>query len=66
MPKNAVKLAFELKTRGDHVRCDCEIGMTVDGKELPTLAILGAALEEARDLIQQRVTESFQAVPIRM
>lgn len=66
MPKNAVKLAWELKTRSDYIFVDAEIGMTVDGKELPSLAVLGAALEEARDLIQQRVKESFNSVPARV
>lgn len=65
MPKNSLKRAFELNTRGVGIFVDAEIGMTVEGKELPSLAVLGAALEEAQALIQTRVTESFQAVPAR-
>jgi hypothetical protein len=38
----------------------------VDGKELPTMAVLGAALEEAIELIQKKVTESYKVVPERV
>jgi hypothetical protein len=40
--------------------------MTIDGTELPNMAVLGAALEEAIELIQQRVTDSYKAVPERV
>ena len=63
--KNAVKLSFELSTRNEFTKVDCEIGMTVEGKELPTLGVLGSALEDAKALIQKRVTESYVTVPVR-
>jgi hypothetical protein len=40
--------------------------MSVDGKELPNMAVLGKALEEAIELIQNRVTESYKVVPERV
>lgn len=63
--RNAVKMAFELSTRSEFTKVDCEIGMSVEGKELPTAGVLGAALEDAKALIQKRVTESYQTVPVR-
>jgi hypothetical protein len=65
MPKNAFKMAFKLTTRNKYTELDCEIGMTVDGRELPTMAILGSAMEEAVELIQKRVTDSYAVVPPR-
>jgi len=47
-------------------KVDCEIGLKVDGRELPNLAVLGAALEAAVDRVQQIVTESYKVVPERV
>lgn len=57
---------FELETRNKYTKVECEIGMKVDGKELPTMAVLGAALEEAIELIQLRISESYEVVPPRV
>jgi len=65
MPKNAFKMAFELQTRNQYTKVNCEIGMTVDGRELPSMAILGDAMEEAIKLIQDKITESYKTVPAR-
>jgi hypothetical protein len=59
-------MAFSLKTRNEYTNVDAEIGFSVDGKELPTLGVLGAALEEAVALIQQKVAESYAVVPARI
>jgi hypothetical protein len=65
MPKNSVKMAFELKTRNDYTKVEAEIGMTVTGNEIPSMTVLGEALELGLQVIQQRVTESYQ-VPVRV
>ena len=54
-----------MNTRDKYTKVECEVGMTVNGRELPNMAILGAALEEAIKLIQERVTESYKVVPAR-
>lgn len=66
MPKIGIRNEFDLKTRNEYTKVNCEIGMTVDGRELPTMAILGDALEKAIESIQQRITESYKVVPERV
>jgi hypothetical protein len=66
MPKTGMRQTFDLTTRNAYTKCDCEVGLTVEGKELPTMAVLGAALEEAIELIQKKVTESYKVVPERV
>jgi hypothetical protein len=66
MPKTGLRQTFDLTTRNAYTKCSCEVGLTVDGKELPTMAVLGAALEEAIELIQKKVTESYKVVPERV
>lgn len=63
MPKTGIRQTLELTTRNAYTKVECEVGMTVNGKELPNMAVLGAALESAIELIQQRVTESYKVVP---
>ena len=66
MPVNAVRQEFQLETRSKFSTVDCEIGLKVNGKELPNLAVLGNAMEKAVELIQQIVTESYAKVPERV
>ena len=66
MPRTGLKQGFELQTRGPYTKVDCEIGMTVEGKELPNMAVLGEALEAAISLIQEKVTASYKVVPERV
>jgi len=65
LPKVGLRESFEMNTRDKYTKVECEVGMTVNGRELPNMAILGAALEEAIKLIQERVTESYKVVPAR-
>jgi hypothetical protein len=55
-----------METRSKYTKVSCEVGLSVDGRELPSMEVLGKALEEATELIQQRVTESYQVVPARV
>lgn len=66
MPKSALKQEFTLRTRNDYTNVECEFSISVDGKELPSLEVLGSALEAARELIQTKVTESYKAIPVRI
>jgi hypothetical protein len=65
MAKLGFKHTSEVQTRDKYTKCNFELGMTLDGRELPNAAVLGAALEDAVKLIQERITESYQVVPPR-
>jgi hypothetical protein len=64
MPKTGMRQTFQMKTRGIST-VSCEVGMTVDGRELPNMAVLGDALEKAIELIAQLVSDSYKVVPPR-
>jgi hypothetical protein len=66
MPNTGLRQEFEMTTRDRFTKVNCEIGMKVDGRELPNMAVLGAALEEAIELIRSKVTESYKVVPPRV
>lgn len=65
MPQIGLRHKFELETRNKYTKVDAEIGLSLDGKELPNTAILGDALDKAVDLIQEAITESYKEVPAR-
>lgn len=66
MPKNAVKQTLDLTTRNAFTKVECEIGMTVNGRELPSMEILGKAFEAGILKIQEIITESYKVVPERI
>lgn len=66
MPKTGLKQNFEMSTRSMYTKVDAELSLIVDGKELPSMTVLGGAVEEAIQLIQTRVTESYKTVPARV
>lgn len=65
MPKLGLTQKYELETRNKFTKVDAELNFIVDGRELPTMAVLGEALEKAQQLIQEMITESYQEVPAR-
>lgn len=65
MPKANIRESFEMQTRDRYTKVDCEFGLTVDGREIPNMSVLGDALEQAIKLIQDRVLESYKVVPAR-
>ena len=65
MAKVGLRSHFEMTTRDKYKKVNCEVGLSLDGQELPSMSVLGAALEEAVQLIQDRVTQSYQEVPAR-
>lgn len=56
---------FDLQTRSAYTTVKCEIGLKVDGRELPNMEVLGGALEEAIAVIREKVQESYKRVPER-
>ena len=65
MAVNAIRTEFDLVTRFN-AKVECEIGLKVNGRELPNLAVLGEALEQAVETVQRIVTESYAKVPERV
>jgi hypothetical protein len=66
MPRTGIRHSFKMETRNRYTTVDAEIGVTIEGKELPSSAVLGAALEEAVELVQKKITESYKVVPPRV
>ena len=66
MPKSALKQTIELTTRNPFTKVECEIGMTVNGRELPSLEILGKAFESAIIHMQEQITDAYKVVPERV
>lgn len=66
MPTTGIRQEFDLTTRSSYTKVKAEIGLKIEGSELPNMAILGDALEAARQLIQEKVTESYKVVPERV
>src|SRR5262245_3475031 len=65
MPKTGIRLVFDMETRDKYKKVDCEIGLTVEGRELPNASVLGEAMEAAVEMIRTRVRQSYEVVPPR-
>jgi hypothetical protein len=65
LPARTLRDSFELETRNKYTKVACDVTIKVDGRELPNMAILGEALTEAIEMIQQKITASYQIVPVR-
>jgi hypothetical protein len=65
MPQIGLRESFKMETRNRYTTVDCEVGMKLDGKELPNMAILGEALEKAIEMIQEDIKKSYEVVPER-
>jgi hypothetical protein len=57
---------FDLATRNQYTKVKANMTFHVDGNELPTMAVLGGAVEEAIITIQKAVAESYKTVPTRL
>jgi hypothetical protein len=66
MPSTGLRQQFRMNTRNQFTHVDAEVGLKVEGKELPNMAVLGDALEKAIELIQKAVTDSYKVVPPRV
>lgn len=65
MPRHGLKTNFEMETRNSYTKVDTEISISIEGKELVNMAVMGAALEECIELIKACVKESYKVVPPR-
>ena len=63
MPTTGLTQEFELSTRNEYTKVKAELGFKVEGRELPNMEVLGAALEDAIELIKLRVKESYKVPP---
>jgi hypothetical protein len=66
MPKMGQRIQFELELKDRYRKANAEVGITVEGKELPNLAVVGGALEEAVELIRNKIKQSYEVVPPRV
>ena len=66
MPVTGIRQEFQLTTRSAYSKVECELGIKVTGNELPNMAVLGDALENAIKEIQRIITESYVKVPERV
>ncbi len=65
MPKIGLRESFEMETRNKYTKVECELAITIDGRELPGMAVVGEALEQAVKLIEDAVKKSYEVVPPR-
>jgi hypothetical protein len=65
MPKIGLVQETELETRTKWTKVKASLNLIVEGTELPNMAVLGDALEEAVILIQKKITDSYKVVPPR-
>lgn len=65
MPRSNISQEFELETRDRYTKVETVVSISVDGKELPNMAVMGSALEEVIELIRNHVRDSYTKVPER-
>lgn len=66
MPKSHVTRELEMTTRNAYDKINAVVSITVDGRELPNLEVLGGSLDKAIEMIQNTITESYKIVPPRV
>jgi hypothetical protein len=66
MPKTGIRQNFDLQTRDRYTKVECEIGLSVNGRELPNMEVLGKALEAGIAVIQESIANSYKVVPERV
>jgi hypothetical protein len=63
MPTTGLRQEFDLSTRNEYTKVKAEVGFKVEGRELPNMDVLGAALEAAIELIKNSIRESYKVPP---
>lgn len=66
MPKTSISEQFELSTRSEMTKVDCKVLIELDGKELPSMAVQGQALESMLETLKAVVKESYKQIPPRI
>jgi hypothetical protein len=57
---------FEMQTRDRYTKVKANLHIELDGRELPAMAIVGEALQQAKELIEAAVKKSYEVVPERV
>lgn len=65
MPKIGMREEFDLPTRDRFTTVQCELGIRIEGKELPNLDVVGGAMEKALEVVRMHIAESYLKVPER-
>jgi len=65
LPKMGLRESFEMETRNKYTKVNCELSISIDGRELPSMAVVGEALEQAGKMIEDAVKKSYEVVPPR-
>ena len=60
MPQIGLRHKFELTTRSSYTKVNAEMGISLDGRELPNTAVIGEALDAALELFQEKITEFYK------
>lgn len=63
MPKVGLTHSAPMETRNTYTKVDTQIAVSIDGKELPSMAVLGEALEAAVELFTKKIQESYKVPP---
>lgn len=66
MPKLEIAEEFTLHTRDRYTSVECTLSIKIDGKELPSSAYVGEALEKLVTLLQTSISESYVKIPERI
>jgi hypothetical protein len=66
MPKISLKQNTQVRTRNDYTKVDTEFTVMVDGRELPSMSVIGSALEKAIEVFEAEVKKSYEVVPVRV
>lgn len=66
MPKVGLRQEYEMTTRGLYTKVNVEFNIIVDGKELPSTAVLGKSFDELVQKFQADIKESYETVPERV
>lgn len=66
MPRVGLTHEAPMETRNSFTKVDVKFAVSVDGKELPNMSVLGEALEEATKVFQATVKKSYEVVPVRV
>jgi hypothetical protein len=66
MPKVGLTHEAPMETRNAYTKVDVRLAVSVDGKELPSMATIGEALEEAVKVFSDKIKESYKVVPARV
>jgi len=65
MPKMNLREEFEMETRNKYTKVNCALSISLDGRELPNMSVVGEALEKAGEMIEAAVKQSYEVVPPR-